>query len=619
MTHTTARLFKLSGPFGLFAQRAVLALALLVALAVPAFAHPHEWYSVTCEIDLGDGHGEARLTYTLTPDPFTNGVLYQLGDRNSDQTLDADELRELTDAYSEGWRAQNWFAHPLQNGEPCRPIRCNQMEFVQVEAGVVEGLPRHVIARIEVMVPLIRPQEYSTLNLMFCDLSAYTALTFVKRDLQPPLVVPGRVEITGVSQSHQTEVRVLYHVLPAPAPAPGAATDAPAAPVASVAVTNLPASADDDEVPTRTWWEWVQDTGRWLSGLLYSWMTAVKEGISPLALLTLLAIAFGWGVIHALGPGHGKLVMASYIMRTDGKYRDVVKLALIFAYVHTGVSIAIVGLVGLAAMTIIAFSAGGEKSIMDGAQGWLGLVSGALVVLVGGWLMRLRMRGHHHDDDEEEQKLRDKSLARIAIALGMVPCPAAMLIMIMAAGMGVFHIGVLVVVALAAGIATVLMAVGVVVLHGRRQLMGRLRAHSVGLAPAGKPAFATVVPAAGPAGPVLALAGADGFTREHEIEWLDDDEPAPPADSPASAAPESGPASGFTREDEIEWLDDDATATSPPPAAGAAEVTVPELSPEALKWLDRVEDTLAYIGGTLIIVFGFGIAWYYAHLVLLLV
>lgn len=48
-------------------------------------------------------------------------------------------------------------------------------------------------------------------------------------------------------------------------------------------------------------------------------MRAIKQGESALPLLVGLLLAFGYGVVHALGPGHGKLVVATYFLSHDAQ------------------------------------------------------------------------------------------------------------------------------------------------------------------------------------------------------------------------------------------------------------------------------------------------------------
>ena len=58
---------------------------------------------------------------------------------------------------------------------------------------------------------------------------------------------------------------------------------------------------------------------------------AAGEGV----LLLLLLAAFGWGAVHALSPGHGKAMVAAYLVGTRGKPRHAVALGAIVTVTHT--------------------------------------------------------------------------------------------------------------------------------------------------------------------------------------------------------------------------------------------------------------------------------------------
>ena len=53
-------------------------------------------------------------------------------------------------------------------------------------------------------------------------------------------------------------------------------------------------------------------------------------------LLLLLVAAFGWGAVHALSPGHGKAMVAAYVVGTSGKPRDAVAPGGIVTATHRG-------------------------------------------------------------------------------------------------------------------------------------------------------------------------------------------------------------------------------------------------------------------------------------------
>ena len=118
---------------------------------------------------------------------------------------------------------------------------------------------------------------------------------------------------------------------------------------------------------------------------------AAGEGV----LLLLLLAALGWGAVHALSPGHGKAMVAAYLVGTRGRPRHALALGAMVTVTHTA------GVFALGAITL----ALSEFVLPETLYPWLNLVSGLLVVAIGttvlrGHLRRRRAPAHahqHHD------------------------------------------------------------------------------------------------------------------------------------------------------------------------------------------------------------------------------
>ena len=99
----------------------------------------------------------------------------------------------------------------------------------------------------------------------------------------------------------------------------------------------------------------------------------------PTAMWGLVGIGFAYGVFHAAGPGHGKAVIASYMMANDRALRRGITLAFLAALLQGVVAIV---LVGVAALLFNATSAE-----MNAAADWLALASYAGIIAIGAWLV----------------------------------------------------------------------------------------------------------------------------------------------------------------------------------------------------------------------------------------
>jgi nickel/cobalt transporter (NicO) family protein len=196
-----------------------------------------------------------------------------------------------------------------------------------------------------------------------------------------------------------------------------------------------------------------------------------------LLILLLLLAAFGWGALHALSPGHGKTMVAGYLVGARGTPRHAVVLGLTVTATHT-VAVFALGLVTLAASQYI---------LPEQLYPWLGVLSGLLVVCIGFSVMRSRFRrwralrtpgahghhdhGHHH---HHEGPVTMRSLIGLGVSGGIVPCPSALVVLIAAISQHRVGLGMVLILAFSLGLAATLTAIGLAVIYGGR-IVRRLR------------------------------------------------------------------------------------------------------------------------------------------------
>ncbi len=196
----------------------------------------------------------------------------------------------------------------------------------------------------------------------------------------------------------------------------------------------------------------------------------------PVVLGTALVLAFFLGAAHALTPGHGKTIVAAYLVGSRGRIADAIYLGAVVTATHTA-SVFVLGLVTLYASTRIA---------IDRILPWLSLLSGALVAGIGLWLLRQRWSGgeaeddsgghghdgHHHSHSHHHHHSHSHShshshgapskgtLLSLGISGGLVPCPEALVVLLVSISLNrlLFGLGLLVMFSL--GLAAVLIAIG---------------------------------------------------------------------------------------------------------------------------------------------------------------
>ena len=181
--------------------------------------------------------------------------------------------------------------------------------------------------------------------------------------------------------------------------------------------------------------------------------------------LVSLALALFWGAAHALGPGHGKAIVAGYLIGTRGRPRDAVALGGIVTVTHTA------GVFALGFVTL----ALSEFLVPEQLYPWLNLVSALLVLGVGVAILRGRLRSahdhdHHHHHHHHERK---QGLLGIGISAGIVPCPTALVVLLAAISLHRIGYGLVLIVAFSLGLAATVTGIGLVAVTAKRAF-GRL-------------------------------------------------------------------------------------------------------------------------------------------------
>ena len=235
---------------------------------------------------------------------------------------------------------------------------------------------------------------------------------------------------------------------------------------------------------------------------------AAGQGVLALLLL----VACGWGALHALSPGHGKAMVAAYLIGTRGNARHAVWLGVTVTITHT-IGVFALGLVTLALSQYI---------LPEDLYPWLTLISGLMVVTIGAGVLRARFRwararrvaaagrapasttghgpsaeaalhshgrgdhahhhhdhGHSHDHDHShphgETAITRRSLIAMGAAAGLIPCPSALVVLLGAIAQHEVALGLLLIVTFSVGLAGTLTGLGLLVVYARRVLpRGRL-------------------------------------------------------------------------------------------------------------------------------------------------
>jgi ABC-type nickel/cobalt efflux system permease component RcnA len=215
-------------------------------------------------------------------------------------------------------------------------------------------------------------------------------------------------------------------------------------------------------------------------------------------------VAATLGAFHALEPGHGKTVVAAYLVGSRGRARHAMLLGLIVTISHTA------GVYLLGAVTLYA----SRYIVPERLYPWLGALSGLTIAVLGFCLFLKRYArshehghshdasdhdhahphhhddGHHHHDHEHHHRghhhhghhhhhvpsgttVSLKEMLALGVTGGIVPCPAALVVLLSAVALRRIAFGLFLIVAFSVGLAAVLIAIGLLMVYARR-LMTRV-------------------------------------------------------------------------------------------------------------------------------------------------
>ncbi len=166
-----------------------------------------------------------------------------------------------------------------------------------------------------------------------------------------------------------------------------------------------------------------------------------KTNRSSKVLFLALGIAFLYGIIHSLGPGHGKVFLVSQVIGSKVKYANIVASSFLFAFLHSLSGLTLVAILKLLSMSLFRDST--RFSII--AQN----ISFGIIILLGIYILIKAILNKSSRDHSHE----GKNLFLTAIMIGFVPCPGSIIIAVYAMKMGVYSTGVLMVIAMALGMA----------------------------------------------------------------------------------------------------------------------------------------------------------------------
>ena len=239
-------------------------------------------------------------------------------------------------------------------------------------------------------------------------------------------------------------------------------------------------------------------------------LVSTQAKLSFWVLISAALIAAGLGALHALEPGHGKTIVAAYLVGSRGTPRHAVLLGIVVTASHTA------GVYLLGAVTLYA----SRYIVPEQLYPWLGVISGLSVAGLGIFIFLRHWTGetrahshapgeqHSHwflsifkqaspnramptelanraaifaDSEPTERALSLRELCMLGITGGIVPCPAALVVLLSAFSLHRIGFGLFLITAFSLGLAAVLVTVGLTMVYAKRVMSSRVRAGNTAL------------------------------------------------------------------------------------------------------------------------------------------
>ncbi len=176
-----------------------------------------------------------------------------------------------------------------------------------------------------------------------------------------------------------------------------------------------------------------------------SYLLDIKYKESSLAFFSLMLFSLGYGIIHALGPGHGKALVSSYFLASNRDVKKAFFISVMIGIVHTFSALILTLIVYFLLNSLL-------SNFMDQAEYYLTKVSAVIIILMALYLLYRKLpkkpqaikQWNIHEPTcgchscEVDEKNADLG---IILGAGLIPCPTTVLIFIFTISLGMYFTG----------------------------------------------------------------------------------------------------------------------------------------------------------------------------------
>lgn len=190
-------------------------------------------------------------------------------------------------------------------------------------------------------------------------------------------------------------------------------------------------------------------------------------------LFLLSGMALLYGLIHALGPGHGKIIMVSYALSNPLKVKQGLFLGVFVAIIHTLSAILLVSILYFLIKSTYSGYSQEPKRIISLIS--YGLITGMgvflLIKIIFTNILKLKKNNDYLEIKSDEKNNKIQNLILPALIIGLVPCEGAVLILIFSISIDSFSLGIILAVAMSIGMALTISIIGITAIYSKKGVL----------------------------------------------------------------------------------------------------------------------------------------------------
>lgn len=418
----------------------IIMIFLSILTLKPLYAHPHIF--IDYSVDLNK-NSRANIVWTFDPLESERNIYYF--DNNSDGTLDTEEVKIL---YNEGFkriREYNYFILLRLNDKEI-PIS----KVYNFDARIIED------GRLAYMFDIDIPEisDNDKLSIALFDTTYF--VSFGEPDKNSIILDNNYYSLIIKNMSKP------YYYDPAAGRNTVLDTSKPKPGWLKVYPTEIFISKQPILNSFGTYKVTLKERLIQLQRVVYlklsNYMVNIKDGSNKRTLFFILALSFLYGVIHALGPGHRKVVISSYLLSHKSGLPKALSLSFLSAFIHSGSGVFIVIILNSIYLKIKDDIIQDISSLLENT-GYYSLLLLSLILII---LKVLASRKR-----QVKKNGIDKIGLSMIILTSLIPCPGAVTIMLFSLTMNMLVTGIFVVLAMSFGIGLSLSLISAIVIKGR--------------------------------------------------------------------------------------------------------------------------------------------------------